>query len=59
MIKVQINPNAKIEELAEILVKLRHKTKVWEVGYGWQKAQDKKTWEKKADDWIDENIIQF
>lgn len=54
--KVVINPEANIRELAEILTKLRYHTKYWEERYGAIPRNNKKYWEEKADKWVIENV---
>jgi hypothetical protein len=55
--KVEIREGADIKRVAEILAKLRYSTKHWEKVYGADAKNAKKWWEKKADEWIDENVL--
>jgi len=54
--KVIINKDASIRELAEILVNLRRVSKVWREHYGAQNRVNMEYWERKADKWIENNI---
>ncbi len=54
--KVELINNPDLFRLAEILTKLRYKTKHWEQHYGADARNQKKFWEKKADEWIDKHI---
>ncbi len=54
--KVTINKNAKIFEIAEIIYKLRLHTKYWQKHYGSDNRRTMKYWEDKADKWIEDSI---
>jgi hypothetical protein len=45
-----------VDEVAYILIKLRHYTKKWESEYGGPPKLNKKQWEARADEWIQRNI---
>lgn len=54
--KVIISDTASLRELAEILVKLRHFTKIWEEHYGAHNRERKNYWQVRADEWILKNV---
>lgn len=54
---VQVNNAAEaLLEVSNILISLRHYTRTWETTYGAVSKNDKKRWERIADNWLRDNV---
>lgn len=50
------NPKAELSEMANIIYNLRNTTIKWEQVYGAESRNNKKAWEQRADQFINQHI---